>query len=378
MNLSSFRRGLRETQRRVREARMVAAALQSPLRPVLAHVIPTRRCNLACAYCNEYDNFSEPVATGEMLRRIDQLAALGTLAITLSGGEPLLHPDFDEIIRRVRSHGIFAGIITNGILLTPERIRRLNRAGLDHLQISIDNVTPDETSKKSLKVLDHRLEWLAEHADFAVNINTVLGSAIKQPADALTVARRARGLGFAGTIGIIHDHSGQLLPLSQRQRKVYDGVVGLGKKSFANLSYYDHFQQNLIRGLPNDWHCRAGSRYLYICEDGLVHYCSQQRGRPGVPLSEYTKEHLERESRSVKSCAPYCTIACVHKVATIDYFREHPREALARSFPTDRGLNQPASMPLAVSALTWLFLPTRQSRSRRFLKRAVKRVLGVR
>ena len=61
----------------------------------------------------------------------------------------------------------------------PERIERLNKAGLDHLQISIDNVQPDEISKKSLKVLDKKLQFLAEHADFHVNINSVVGGGIK-------------------------------------------------------------------------------------------------------------------------------------------------------------------------------------------------------
>jgi len=66
-------------------------------------------------------------------------------------------------------------MITNGYLLNVERIERLNRAGLDHLQISIDNLVPDEVSKKSLKVLDKKLEMLAEHAEFHVNINSVVG-----------------------------------------------------------------------------------------------------------------------------------------------------------------------------------------------------------
>ena len=61
----------------------------------------------------------------------------------------------------------------------PKRIQQLNRAGLHQLQISIDNVKPDEISKKSLKVLDQRLRWLAEYAEFDVNINAVVGSGIE-------------------------------------------------------------------------------------------------------------------------------------------------------------------------------------------------------
>lgn len=214
---------------------------------------------------------SQPVPAAEMLRRIDLLAPLGTSTITISGGEPLLHPELDQIIRRIHSHGIFGTVITNGYLLTVERIERLNRAGLDHLQISIDNVTPDDVSKKSLKVLDKKLQWLADYAEFDVNINSVVGSSIRNPEDAFVVASRALQLGLTTTVGLIHEHDGRLKPLNERSRSVYERIIGLRTKSFANFAYYSQFQNNLTHGLPNDWHCRAGSRYLYVCEDGLVH-----------------------------------------------------------------------------------------------------------
>ena len=95
-----------------------------------------------------------------MFRRIDKLGDLGTGIVSFSGGEPTLHPDLDALIRRVRRNGAIATIITNGYFLTPGRIEPLNAAGLDYLQISIDNVQPDEVSNKSLKVLDRKLEWL--------------------------------------------------------------------------------------------------------------------------------------------------------------------------------------------------------------------------
>ena len=159
---------------------MLIRALASQYRPVAAHLIPVRRCNLSCAYCNEYDDHSQPVATADMFRRVDRLAVLGTGILTLSGGEPLLHPELDEIIRRIRSRGMIATLISNGYLLTQKRIVQLNRAGLDHLQISIDNVIPDDVSKKSLKVLDQKLRWLASGAAFDVTVNSVVGGGIRE------------------------------------------------------------------------------------------------------------------------------------------------------------------------------------------------------
>jgi MoaA/NifB/PqqE/SkfB family radical SAM enzyme len=308
--------------RKVREIALVGHALASTRHTVMAQIVPMRRCNLSCAYCNEYDDVSKPVPLDEMVRRIDHLARLGTSIITISGGEPLLHPDLDEIIARIRHHGRMAGMITNGYLLMPERIQRLNKAGLDHLQISIDNVQPDEISKKSLKVLDKKLEFLAEHADFHVNINSVVGGGIKNPDDALMIGRRALGLGFTSTIGIIHDGSGQLKPLGAHERSVWSEMRSWRKK---NYSRFNHFQEKIANGEPNDWRCRAGSRFLYICENGLVHYCSQQRGYPGVPLAEYTKADLKREFLTEKGCAPNCTVSCVHQISFIDYWRAPQR-----------------------------------------------------
>ena len=121
----------------------------------------------------------------------------------------------------MRERRVVSGLITNGYLLTADRIQRLNRAGLEWLQISIDNVNPDEVSKKSLKVLDRKLQLLSEHAEFHVNINSVVGGGVCNPQDALTIGRRALELGFSSTVGIIHDGSGQLQPLNDDERRVY-------------------------------------------------------------------------------------------------------------------------------------------------------------
>lgn len=308
----------RARNRRLREAKLVIKGVLDTDHPIMAHIIPIRRCNLSCTYCNEYDDFSKPVGLDIMLRRIDLLGNLGTGVITLSGGEPLLHPELDDIIRRIRDNRAIAGMITNGYLLTADRVRRLNDAGLDHLQISIDNIMPDEVSKKSLKVLDKKLQILAEHADFHVNINSVLGGGIHNPEDALTVGRRAMELGFTSTVGIIHDGDGQLRPLAEREREVFLEMKGFEKKHFSRLNY---FQDNIANGKPSNWRCRAGARYLYICEDGLVHYCSQQRGFPGKPLEDYTLSDIRREYYTEKSCAPLCTVSCVHQISYFDFFR---------------------------------------------------------
>jgi MoaA/NifB/PqqE/SkfB family radical SAM enzyme len=273
-------------KQKLRQFSFIGRALASTRHPVLAHLIPMRRCNLACGYCNEYDHTSSPVPVEVINSRIDKLADLGTSIVTISGGE---------------------------------RIKRLNKAGLDNLQISIDNVEPDEVSRKSLRVLDKKLRYLSEYADFHVNINSVIGGGIKNPEDALTVARRAVELGFSTTVGVIHDSDGTLKPLSIKEKDIFQQVKKMGNKDHARLNW---FQDSIAEGKPYQWRCRAGARYLYICEDGLVHWCSQQKGYPGIPLEEYSMVDFDREYNTEKWCAPTCTLQCVHQVGILDNWRD--------------------------------------------------------
>jgi MoaA/NifB/PqqE/SkfB family radical SAM enzyme len=323
---------LTTTSRKARSAREFVRGLTDTSHPLLVQIIPIRRCNIDCGYCNEYDKVSEPVPTDVMKARIDKLAALGTSVVAFSGGEPMLHPDLDDLIRHIRGRGMMAGLITNGYFLVPKRIEALNDAGLDFLQISIDNVEPDEVSKKSLRVLDKKLQDLKAYATFDININSVVGGGIKNPADARTINERARALGFSTSIGIIHDGLGQMKALGPAERAVYDEVsaaINGPWQVVKNLySGIRGFQDNLADGKPNEWRCRAGARYLYICEKGLVHYCSQQRGYPGVPLEGYTIDDIRRAFASQKPCAPFCTVGCVHRVSTMDFWRS-PQDLVA-------------------------------------------------
>src|ERR1700746_1429304 len=123
--LTILRRRAKALHRNLRGAKMAARALASTDHPLLAHIIPMRRCNLACTYCNEFDDFSKPVPRKEMYRRMHTLGSRGTAVVTISGGEPLMHPELDDVIRRVRANDMIAGLITNGYFLVAARIQCL-------------------------------------------------------------------------------------------------------------------------------------------------------------------------------------------------------------------------------------------------------------
>src|ERR1700682_5509453 len=81
--------------RKVRSGREFLRGLVHTAHPLLVQIIPIRRCNIDCGYCNEYDKVSSPVPADTLMRRIDKLAELGTAVVAFSGGEPMLHPELD-------------------------------------------------------------------------------------------------------------------------------------------------------------------------------------------------------------------------------------------------------------------------------------------
>jgi len=338
---------LRRVSRHLRAAREIARGLANTDHPFLVHIVPVRRCNIDCGYCNEYDKVSLPVPLSRLQRWLDKLADLGTSVVTCSGGEPLLHPQIERVIAGIRERRMLSGMITNGYLLSPRKIQALNEAGLDYMQVSVDNLEPDEISKKSLRLVDRKLEWLAEHAQFDVNVNSVIGGGTRNPEDVRVIAARARALGFSTSLGLIHDGNGRLKPLGPAERAVWDEVkqnASDRRQVLKNLySALNGFQQNLADGKPNSWRCRAGGRYLYICEQGLVHLCSQQRGYPATPLELYSRDDVRREYASEKGCAPYCTVGCVHRVSTLAFWRRPQHAPCNDTQP--RGV--PSHVPLA-------------------------------
>ena len=303
-----------------------ALALVDVERPFLAQMVVTRRCNLACGYCNEYDDFSKPVPTDVLKARIDHLAKLGTLVVTLTGGEPLLHPKLDELVAHAVSHGMVCTTISNGYAFTRRWIERLNRAGLTLVQISIDNLEPNEVSEKSLSKVTKRLVLLEKHARFGININAVLGSC--SPDATRTLVDEVERLGFFMTVGLLHDGQGQLDPglAGAELPQLYREMRQRSKKSvFHHVG--EGWEDAMIDRREVPFRCRAGARYLYVDEQGNVSYCSQRRAEPGIPLLDYTSRDLREAFETPKGCEASCTIACVRRASALDAWRSQERPA---------------------------------------------------
>ncbi|MET0284624.1 MAG: radical SAM protein [Polyangiales bacterium] len=299
--------------------------LFTPTAPVLVQMVVTRRCNLTCGYCNEYDDVSDPIPVERLKRQIDHVAALGTIVLTFTGGEPLLHPQLDELIAYAVSKGLQVTSITNGYPVTRKWIQRLNEAGLTFLQISIDNLEPNEVSQKSLSKIQKKLELLKEHAKFGVNVNAVLGSS--PPEATRTLVGIIEKLGFYMTVGLMHGPTGQLDAglAGDDLASLYVELRARSKKTIFHKGG-EGWEDVMIAGGVAPFKCRAGSRYLYVDEFGKVSYCSQRRGEPGTPLLEYSLKDMRRAFDAPKGCEPQCTIACVRRASVYDEWRSQSGE----------------------------------------------------
>lgn len=290
--------------------------------PISAQLIITRRCNLSCGYCSEYDETSEMIPLDALKERIDALHRLRVVNISLLGGEPLMHPDIAEIVayadRRAQ-----VSVTTNGFLLTRELIERLNSAGLANMEVSVDSVRPDRTGfiQKCLKTVEPKLHLLRQHGRFDVAVNLVLCDRTKEGFG--ETLQRFGDLGFPVSIDLLHSPSGTIEIGGQE-------YAGLWEHYYAKATPFSFLERDygrrLLLGQRPRWKCRAGSRFMYVDEWGNVQFCSSQRGRLGTPIVEYTREQAKEHQNTYKGCESGCSLLCHYRDSSLD---NHPLYTIA-------------------------------------------------
>ena len=287
--------------------------------PFLVQMVIIRRCNLSCAYCSEFDKVSEPVPMQLLEERLKKLRSLGTFGISLTGGEPTMHPELIGLVRKCRELGFFrTGMISNGFFLKPALIEALNEAGLQEMQISIDGVHANDTTQKVLDNLKKRLEWLRDYARFNVTVSGVIGAC--PPDEAEEVVAFAAKMGFTPRVLLVHDNEGQL-KLGPDEVKAFEKIVKTLPKSWMDFSNY---RKRLVRNGSAPFKCRAGSRYLYVDEFGKVNWCSQTRSVWSKALADYTLDDLRKQFFKYKSCNATCTLGCARSASQLDNWRSQP------------------------------------------------------
>lgn len=285
--------------------------------PFFTQLVVIRRCNLSCGYCNEYDKISAPVPLDDLKARARKLKELGAFSICFTGGEPTLHPDLCELIRYARYELKFfkTSIISNGTYLTPKMVTALNDAGLQDMQISIDGVKANDMTVKVLDNLRKRLETLRDMAKFNVVVSGVVGACPAE--ESYEVIEYAKRMGFRPRVLLIHGPDGQVR-LTDEQLQVYHRIQKLIGWHPFDISDY---RQEIITKGEAPFKCRAGSRYLYVDEAGIVVWCSQTRDAFRKPLMEYTFADLKKQFYTYKSCHARCTLGCVRAASSVDNWR---------------------------------------------------------
>lgn len=282
--------------------------------PIEAQLIVTRRCNLSCGYCTEYDNTSKPVPLHLLKERIDALHRLGVLQISLLGGEPLLHDQIDGIVAYAARKSQVS-ITTNGFLVSEKIVHRLNDAGLNHLQVSVDALepSPDMYVQKSMRSVRKKLERLKRLARFSVHANIVLCE--ESLADFPEMIATLRELDIGVTVNLLHDSTGKVEIQGDEFLEMWEHHHE-HSKVMVSLEY--EYGKRLLQGRFDDWHCRAGGRHLYVDEFGNAQYCAAQRGRLDRPITELTSGDLKRYGGERKGCEDGCAVFCVYRCSLVD------------------------------------------------------------
>jgi PqqA peptide cyclase len=191
------------------------------------------QCPLHCPYCSNPVDIGHPayrreLATEDWARAFAQARGLGVLQLALTGGEPMLRRDLNELCAAARDAGLYSSLITAGTLFTLERAKELKAAGLDHVQISIQSPVADENDR------------IAGNRSFAKKI---------------VAARAARELDFPLTINcVLHrqnlDRIEELLELTLE--------LGAQRLELANTQYYGWAVINQEALLPSWEQLRRG------------------------------------------------------------------------------------------------------------------------
>lgn len=281
--------------------------------PVEVQLVVTRRCNLSCGYCSEYDHHSKEVPYEVLAQRIDAIHRLRAANIALLGGEPLLHTRIDDVIRHAAKHAQVS-MTTNGFLIDDDMVERLAAAGLANLQLSIDGLNADPTRyiQKTLRQLRPKLERLAR-ARFEVHVTVVLCTETLRDLDEL--AAELASYPFRVSVNLVHDAEGQVTISGPEFQEVWNRHFAGGRAfSFIEESY----GRKLLGGERPAWTCGAGARFLYVDEHGTAELCSGQRGRIGKSITEYTSRDLAAHRNQPKGCESGCAILCAYRDSQID------------------------------------------------------------
>jgi PqqA peptide cyclase len=252
----------------------------------------TYRCPLACVYCSnpsDFDRHRPELETSEWLDVITSAEGLGVVQLNLSGGEPLLRKDLEQLIARAQSLQLYTNLITSGLPLEKSRLADLRDAGLANVQLSIQDATREGSERISGKVsFEHKLQvarWVKDlrlpltlnvvlHRENLARVPEMIALAESLDADRLELAN-TQYLGWALLNRAALLPSVEQLKVAREQAAAArQRLKGKMELLFVTPDYYAERPRPCMDG----W----GRRFLLVSPTGLVLPCHLAHTLPGL------------------------------------------------------------------------------------------------
>jgi pyrroloquinoline quinone biosynthesis protein E len=265
----------------------------------------THRCPLQCPYCSnpvDLERSNTELTTAEWQHVLRQAGEMGVLQLHLSGGEPTARKDLEEIVATASEAGLYTNLITAGVLLTRERMQKLAEAGLDHVQLSIQDVDPENAdriaqykggSQKKREVA----RWVKElglpltlnapiHRQNIENLPAIIDYAVELGAGRLEVAHIQY---YAWAL----KNRAALMPTREQFMKTV-GIVDEARERLKGILLFDFVVPDYYAARPKPCMGGWGRGIINITPQGRVLPCHAAESLPGLqfdnvrdkPLSE--------------------------------------------------------------------------------------------
>jgi pyrroloquinoline quinone biosynthesis protein E len=260
----------------------------------------TYRCPLHCTYCANPVNlsdFREELTTVDWRRLLDEARELGVLQAHFSGGEPMLRPDLAEIVAHAHQVGMYTNLVTSGIPSSPDDLAALAEAGLDHVQLSIQDsgtATADAIAGRPAHSRKMAVAGDVTGLSLPLTVNVVLHRAnvehVMELAD-LAVAMGADRVELAHTqfYGWAWRNRTSLMP-TREQVAIANEAAARARQRYGDRIEFVYVDADYYATTPKPCMNGWGSRQLVVAPNGDVLPCLAAAQRPDLAAAN-TRDH---------------------------------------------------------------------------------------
>jgi pyrroloquinoline quinone biosynthesis protein E len=263
----------------------------------------THRCPLQCPYCSnplELERSNTELTADEWGEAFRQAAAMGVLQLHLSGGEPTVRRDLDKILAHGVGAGLYTNLITAGVLISEDSLSRLAALGLDHVQVSLQDVVPENADR--ISGYKGGLEKKRDVARWASALG--IGLTINAPIHRQNIDHLPAIIDFAVEVGaqrleVAHiqyyawaqRNRAALIPTREKFLETV-GIVDRAKESLAGILNFDFVIHDYYARLPKACMGGWGRSIVVVTPSGRVLPCHAAQTLPGLVFDNVRERAL--------------------------------------------------------------------------------------